>query len=79
MILKSIFDLNLYNQIIVSRVKVGVEIINKIVVVDRTKEFKIREDGIKRILKMMIIMIVWIIITSLIIIMIDNHMKINYL
>jgi hypothetical protein len=58
MILKSIFDLNLYNQIIVSRVKVGVEIINKIVVVDRTKEFKIREDGIKRILKMMIIMIV---------------------
>jgi len=58
MILKSIFDLNLYNQIIVSRVKVGVEIINKIVVVDRTKEIKIREDGIKRILKMMIIMIV---------------------
>jgi hypothetical protein len=49
------------------------------VVVDRTKEFKIREDGIKRILKMMIIMIVWIIITSLIIIMIDNHWKINYL
>ena len=79
MILKSIFDLNLYNQIIVSRVKVGVEIIYKIVVVDRTKEIKIREDGIKRILKMMIIMIVWIIITSLIIIMIDNHMKINYL
>jgi len=58
MILKSIFDLNLYNQIIVSRIEVGVEIINKIVVVDRTKEFKIREDGIKRILKMMIIMIV---------------------
>ena len=53
MILKAIFDLNLYNQIIVSRIEVGVEIINKIVVVDRTKEFKIREDGIKRILKMM--------------------------